>query len=89
MSEQRRKYNRVPFEQERLTLLWLEGCYEVVACDLSAGGVAVTMPEAIPEGERVVIELDDAESVPADVCYCQPEGDGEYRVGLRFAGVEK
>lgn len=57
--------------------------------DLCAGGVGLVLGEAMAAGTLLLLELETCPLAPpvetlATVLYCQPTGDGEFRVGCRF-----
>ena len=89
---ERRASKRHPCGPAVLALLHLDGRHatlEAAACDLSEGGIGLSLPYPLEVGAVVVLRLsgrDPANStlMPARVAHVTEEPDGSWRVGCTF-----
>jgi len=68
-----------------------ESQLEAHTIDLSHHGVSVTSPRQLGEGVGCTVELGGELAAPpalrAEVRYCTPLCDGQFRIGMRFTSV--
>ena len=82
MSSEQRLTNRVPFEED-ITIRSPKRM-EGKAQDIGAGGIGVQVPEEIPAGAMVEMEILSGHAITyGTVRWSRPDGDG-FRLGIQF-----
>lgn len=85
---------RISDDEDRLTLQQIEWRLHATKlkgelCDLSLNGASIRLPQALPQGERIVLRLscprrDHHLDQHAEVTRSLADGDGEYKVVCQF-----